>query len=121
MDIKINITNEPSAILKMNQTTAESYNVAYLKDTVIRFGFATAETQLVIDNELTENEINMSAQIAKKLHLPVFCNLNLTLENNTLVLGPFIGIIVANKKQAVIKKLRLLNNYVKYYSKLNGV
>jgi len=121
MDIKINITNEPSAILKMNQTTAESYNVAYLKDTVIRFGFATAEIQLVIDNELTENEINMSAQIAKKLHLPVFCNLNLTLENNTLVLGPFIGIIVANKKQAVIKKLRLLNNYVKYYSKLNGV
>lgn len=121
MDIEIKLTNDVTSKMKVSQKVAEIHNLMYLKETIIRFGFATAEIQLVIDDQLADKEIILSTNIVNKLCLPSFCNFNITVENNVIVIGPFVGIVVGEKKQTLPSKIRLLNNYVNHYSKINGV
>lgn len=112
--------NQKSHIL-VHENTAKSLNLQYIKDSIIRFGYSSTEVNVVIDNSVKENEIHLSEAIIKKLKIPTFCPYNVIVKNNAIVIGPFIGIIIGNKRSALSRRMKQLNSYVKYYSKIKGV
>lgn len=104
----------------INNRIGKELQLFHLKETLIKFGFASAEVEVKIDEQPKDNEIHLSSNIISKLRLPLVCNYNLSVENNNIIIGPLIGIVVGTRKKLLFQKLRLLNNYVRHYSKING-
>lgn len=118
---KLKLINENDNLLIINKQVAEDFNLLKVKSIIIRFGFNISEANILIDSNSKDKDIGISTGIIKNLKIPYFCNYNITVNSQKeLVIGPFIGIYMAKTENALIKKLRGLNSFVKRYSNLNG-
>jgi len=112
---------EDNNLLIIDNHFAEKNNLLFVKQTLLRFGFKSAEIEIKISSSLKENQIEISRNLIEDLKIPTFGNFNLKVENNTIIIGPYIGIILGTKKLSLYRRRRILEPYVKYFNKINGI
>ncbi|MBW8352066.1 YheC/YheD family protein [Bacillus sp. IITD106] len=91
------------------------------KTTTIHFGFQKMKVVCKQLDTLKENEIGLSKTVIDKLQLPLEAEYELSLENNRIVIGPFIGLLVANYQSELKEKVKYLTFIIRQYPLVRGV
>lgn len=118
-NIKVKDDEETKFII--SKDFSKAFNLSKVKSSFIRFGFKIIESTIIIDDNLPSNEIVISQNIIEQLKLPTYCNFNITVnKQGEIIFGPFIGIYMGRKETTLIKKLRIIDSYVKKYKEVNG-
>lgn len=121
MQLKKIIPTKEKDTVNINYKFAQKYDLFYVKQTLIKFGFKSVEININIARNLKNNEIEISDNILKSLKLPLFGRYHLKVKNNKLIIGPLIGILIGTKKDTLYRRRRILQPYVKYFNKINGI
>jgi len=91
------------------------------KITTIEFGFEKMEVACKQLNTLKENEIGLSKTVIDKLQLLLEAEYELSIENNKIIIGPFIGLLIANYQSELREKLKKIKFNIQQYPLVNGV
>jgi len=116
----IKVMTECDGILKINSQTAKELNLDRIKNSVLRFGLRVSEIHILVDESIEIEDLFISKNVIDFLMIPYDCTYNISVKNNELLIGPFIGIFIGNKEQGIVKRMKLLNSFVKKYSQING-
>ncbi|WP_158638485.1 YheC/YheD family endospore coat-associated protein [Metabacillus litoralis] len=86
----------------------------------LSFGEKTVTIQIQRTPGVKNNEIHLSEEVINHFRIPLFCEYEITFNQDTITLGPYIGIIADLTKKGLIRRLSDLDSYVKYYEKIGG-
>ncbi|WP_226665447.1 YheC/YheD family protein [Metabacillus litoralis] len=86
----------------------------------LSFGETTVTIQIQRTPGVKNNEIHLSEELINHFRIPLYCDYEISFYQNTMVLGPYIGIIADLTKKGLIRRLSDLDSYVKYYEKIGG-
>lgn len=86
----------------------------------VRVGIHRYEMKLSTSRSLQENEIKLSQKWIKKLSLPLQPFYDMHVNENEIILGPFIGLLAATTDDKLAKHLTGLLAYVKDYRQIGG-
>lgn len=92
-----------------------------MQATKIHFGLQEMEITCKYLNTLKENEIGLSNGIIETLQLPLGMDYEISLQNESIIIGPYIGILLANSHDVLIKKIRKYDQIIKQYPLVRGV
>lgn len=120
MGITITSTDKNN-LVKLNSALANKLDIYYLTDSSLRFGFKIKDVTIKIDDQLEDHQIILSKNVSNALNLPTECEYELIVNNSELVIGPFIGIYAGQKKDTLIKKIRLMRGFIEEYNQFNGI
>ncbi|MFG3614179.1 YheC/YheD family endospore coat-associated protein [Rummeliibacillus stabekisii] len=95
--------------------------------TTIHFGFHKTEVIFKQLNTIKENEIGLSNTVIENLRLPLEVDYEISIQNDEIIIGPFIGVMITNSHKKLIKKvnklkqIKKLEQIKKQYRLVNGV
>ena len=89
--------------------------------TTIHFGLQEMEVTCKFSNTLKETEIGLSNHIIETLHLPLGVDYELSFQNERIIIGPFIGILMNSPDSVINKNGKKLNRIIKQYPSIHGV
>lgn len=114
-------TNEKvinSLIIPTN--VAAQLNLKHNDSKKLRFGVKSLRVKIKISKEIKKNVLELSKGIVNAINLPLSSTYQLTLCNEEIIIGPFIGILFAKSKTIFAKKFPRLKHYVHDYSSIRG-
>jgi hypothetical protein len=92
------------------------------KPVIISAGSRRETVEVVSRTDISENEIIMSHDIFKALLIPGNLSYQIRFEENTIKLGPVIGLLMASDKERLTRgRLKKLLDYSTRYSEINGL
>jgi glutathione synthase/RimK-type ligase-like ATP-grasp enzyme len=86
----------------------------------LKFGLKSLGVKINISMQIKENVLELSKGIVNSLKLPLSSTYQLTLRNDEIIIGPFIGILFAKSQTTFAKKFPQLVDYVHDYSSFGG-
>ncbi|MGE7917593.1 YheC/YheD family protein [Viridibacillus sp. NPDC093762] len=87
----------------------------------IHFGLQEMEVTCKSLNTLKENEIGLSNTVIENLQLPLGVDYEISIQNGRIIIGPFIGILVADSQEVLNKSKKRLKHVIKQYPLIRGV
>lgn len=90
------------------------------EEITVKFGTKTIKVSLKASSNIGENNIVMSTNSIDELNISEFPKYEILNKNNELVLGPYIGLLMASTNQSLMKKAKRLNKYVEDYASFSG-
>ncbi|MGE6260178.1 YheC/YheD family protein [Heyndrickxia sporothermodurans] len=92
-----------------------------MSTSTISFGSKNMEVLCKQLNTLKENEIGVSKTIIENLQLPLDVDYEISFQNNHIIIGPFIGMLIANSNSDLHKKVKYYTRMIKQYPLVKGV
>lgn len=89
--------------------------------TTIHFGLEEMEITCNYLNTLKENEIGLSKNVIETLHLPLGVDYEISFQDEKILIGPFIGILIKDSYAVLNKKGKKLKRIIKQYPLVRGV
>lgn len=102
----------PNQFKLINETTGT---------TTISFGLKEMEVTYQQSDMLSENEIGVTNTIIENLQFPLGVDYEIAIHNGNIIIGPFIGILIAKSHSKIKRKLKKQNRIIEQYPLLNGV
>ncbi|WP_077211705.1 YheC/YheD family protein [Bacillus dakarensis] len=106
--------------LELPPMVAESLNIKGKKDCTVKFGTKDLLVTLQENQKIPRNNLVISSLCMKELSIPDFPQYQITMNNNELLIGPYIGILIAKSNRSLKRKKRRLNKYVEEYPLFSG-
>jgi glutathione synthase/RimK-type ligase-like ATP-grasp enzyme len=88
--------------------------------TRISFGQKSVNAKVHTSPAVTNNEIGISSDLYQTLHIPKYVEYEVKIQQENLLIGPYIGLLVSSTIDELYKKKEKLNDYIKYYGEING-
>ncbi|WP_077211712.1 YheC/YheD family protein [Bacillus dakarensis] len=85
----------------------------------LSFGMQKVPIQMNSSEEVMINELHLSDALIQLLNIPTFCDFEIIFEEDTIILGPYLGILTPIKKN-LQTYLNDLNGYIFHYHKIKG-
>lgn len=89
--------------------------------TTLHFGLQEMEVTCKYLNTLKENEIGLSNNIIETLQIPLAVDYEILFQNESILIGPFIGILIKNAHTVLDKNGKKLRRIIKQYPLVHGV
>ena len=86
----------------------------------LQFGTQKDTVKIGINGQIQINELLISSNVVKSLKIPLYCEFDLINDQQNLIIGPFIGIVAAKRKNELNKKLNEFLDYVYHYDQIGG-
>lgn len=86
----------------------------------ITFGQKTVPINIKTCSTINTNEIGISRNLYKTLHIPKNIEYEIIIQQDQLVIGPYIGLLVSRTIDELYNKREKLDAYIKYYEEING-
>jgi hypothetical protein len=117
--IKMIADNETNFVIPMSK--AIELNLLNKKNAIISFGNQKQYVNLKVSGELAEDTLNISQNVMEELHLPEYPIYEIAVNNNEIIIGPYIGLLLSCKdKRFTPSRLEKLMVYFKKYSEIHG-
>ncbi len=88
----------------------------------LNIGFKERDVKLSFDNEQEENIIKISSDVLKTLSIPDHLHYQLILSENSIRIGPVVGLLMFRNKSSMTEKaLDDLLNYTLLYNSMRGL
>lgn len=113
-------TNKYSELI-MHPKLAEGISLGRKKCAFISFGSQKHYVNISMSDEISPENIFLSPRLMKELHLPEYPVYELSVKNNEIIIGPYIGLLLSEKDEKLTTSF--LNKkmiYIREYSKLHG-
>ena len=109
-------------LIKVNYIDAKKIGFEKIKMTLIRFGYKVADVSIELDDSVSQGTIYISENIVSKLKLPITEDYLIKVNDNELILGPYIGIYTSPKEEITGWKVERLKSFViRFKEEINGV
>lgn len=119
--IQVHPIEDQKAIVFLNKSLTKELGIENYKRIHICFGGRKYTVELKQSDEITKNIINLSSKVITFLHLPLDLKYELSVKNNELIIGPYIGILFTSANKSKTKKrLKKSLVYTTAYDHLNG-
>jgi hypothetical protein len=87
----------------------------------ISFGNKKHYIKIIMNHEMSGENILLSQNLIKELHLPDYPIYEIHLNHNEILIGPYIGLLISNENRKLTSsRLKKMMVYVKEYEKLHG-
>lgn len=109
--------------LTIHSKNAVQLHLEKKKCAYISFGNQRHYVNIIIKDDIAEDEFWLSTKVLKELHLPIFVNYEIQVDENQneIVMGPFMGLLISEKDERITtSRLKKLMKYVSEYSILHG-
>lgn len=106
--------------LTINPNTANRKNILVQKKWFLRFGIQVLEIKLKTSSSINENEVKLSLSVIDSLNIPLCCRYEIRPVDNEILIGPYIGILVASRKDYLERSVQYLSNYLYDYAHIGG-
>jgi glutathione synthase/RimK-type ligase-like ATP-grasp enzyme len=111
--------SETNLIISWNM--AAQFGLLSKKIAVLSFGNKKQHINLKSSKELAEETINISKNVMEELHLPEYPVFEITVNNNEIMIGPYIGLLLSSRdKSFTASRLEKIMVYFKKYSEIHG-
>lgn len=115
------IYSSDTQVIKLNSAKASELGLDKLKYGYISFGLQKHQVEIEISADAYKDELFIPKHIFIDLKLPEFIEYEVSVENNIINLGPYIGIIVDKNHDNITEtRLKKLLNLTVKYSQING-
>ena len=104
----------------IHPNTAKRKNLSSLKKWFLRFGLQAIEMKLKTSSKVDENEVKLSVEIIEALNIPLCGRYEVRPVGNEILLGPYIGVLVASDHDGLEKVVRPFSNYLYSYPHIGG-
>ncbi|GIN94289.1 hypothetical protein J6TS1_01590 [Siminovitchia terrae] len=115
---KIIPISEDSPYLMLNPKQSKLLDET-MRKTTIHFGLQKIKVACKQLNTLKKNEIGLSTTVIENLQIPLEVDYEVSIQNGEILIGPFIGILLANSRVILENKLKKLK-YIKQSSLVSG-
>jgi hypothetical protein len=113
--------NSDNQVVKLNPKKSLELGLDKIKYGYISFGLFKQQIEIEVSTEVYKDEILIPNPIFKNLNLPKYIDYEVSVVNNTINLGPFIGIVVDDYNNNITNtRLKKLLNLTIKYSQING-
>lgn len=106
------ITLNPEMISK---TVMKNRKIIYVK-----FGIGCSEVKVELTQEVGANEILLSHEVMEELRMPAFLPYEIAFDKNSMVFGPYIGMLVEKSEERVSQTINNLESYLLSYEEIGG-
>lgn len=106
--------------LIIHNIVAAQLNLKHNDFKKIRFGVKSLGVTIKISMQIKENVLELSKGIISAMNLPLSSTYQLTLGNEEIIIGPFIGILFAKSQTTFARKFSRLKDYVHHYPSFGG-
>lgn len=118
---KISEHSGRDSALAINAANAGRLGIESKRRAYVSFGNRKYFVNIELSNAIKDGTIMLSKDIIDYLHVPLHLDFEITLIDNEIILGPYIGVAAAQKESTLGKRnLRRMLFYAKYYSILHG-
>lgn len=127
MFYKINVDSNTSGRISISKTLNEKNKVSSIteekKDIYsISAGVKSEIVEIVVDENITEDLIIISADVINKLSIPTDITYKVKFINNEICLGPVIGLLLKlNSRKLTEENIESYMNYVLLYKQFRGL
>ncbi|MDP4179643.1 MAG: YheC/YheD family protein [Bacillota bacterium] len=105
----------------INPKSADEINISSKKFAYINFGNRSHHVSIKVSENIPENIIALSQDTLNDIYLPYYPSYEMTVNNNQIILGPFIGLLIKKEDKDITESsLKKMSVYVKRYAELNG-
>ena len=119
--ITIKPFSDKHAELVIHPSRAAEWNLEGKNTVYISFGKQKQYVHMKISEDASYENINVSTKIMEDMHLPEYPLYEIAVENNEIVIGPFIGLLVTEDDQNLTAHfLKKMMVYIRKYSELHG-
>lgn len=115
------IYRSDTQVIKLNSAKASELGLDKVKYGYIAFGLQKHQVKIEISAEAYKDELFIPKHISSNLKIPEFVEYEVSVLNNIINLGPFIGVIVDKNHDNITEtRLKKLLNLTVKYSEING-
>lgn len=86
----------------------------------IQFGIKSLPIKVQTSSKLPLNQVCLSTNIIEMLNIPLNCPFEFKHHDNTIQIGPYIGLLAGYKQKSVKKRLEDIGDYLYHYPDING-
>ena len=119
--VTIKTNNDQRSELKVHPEKAAALGLTARKFAYLSFGNRKHYVKISLDREIAPENLLLSQNIITALHLPDYPLYEVRVNQNAIVIGPYIGLLISNEDRRL--RTSLLNKllvYVKDYARLHG-
>jgi glutathione synthase/RimK-type ligase-like ATP-grasp enzyme len=119
--VTIKVLEERQTNVVIPMSKAIELNLINKKFVIISFGNQKQYVNIKISEELADDTVNISQNVMEELHLPEYPIYEISVNNNEIIIGPYIGLLLSSKdKRLTPSRLKKLMVYFKKYSEIHG-
>ena len=107
--------------LTIHPNMAIEKDILLSKRWFLRFGMQAMEINLKTSFKIKENEVKLSVSMIDFLRLPLSGCYEFRMANNEIIIGPYIGILVASNNEYLERSVPYLTSHLKDYANIGGV
>jgi Glutathione synthase/Ribosomal protein S6 modification enzyme (glutaminyl transferase) len=104
----------------LHPDTANRIGINLLKKIFLQFGMQRLEVLIRLDSSLDPTTIVLSEKIAHTLSIPTSVEYEVVLDNNTLLIGPFIGILRSYTGAKPVEYTERSPYFIEHYKDIKG-
>ncbi|RNA66216.1 YheC/YheD family protein [Alteribacter keqinensis] len=118
MECKVVRDNKTSGAVTLPSLLAERINIRVNCEKRISFGIKSLPVIIKKSDDI--KTVNVSGDIADTLNLPVYPIYSIEKVRDSIILGPYIGILASTRERNLKRKLMMLKSYVNQYAAYKG-
>ncbi len=106
--------------LTIHPNLAKGKTILLQKKWFLRFGMQAMEINLKTSSKIKDSEVKISLSMIDFLRIPLSGFYEIRLADNEIIIGPYIGILVASNKEYLARSVEYLTTYLKDYAHIGG-
>lgn len=119
--VRVKPSEDKKSGLTIHPAAANSLGIGRKKTVSVSFGCVRLFADVNFSDQVPESEIRLPAKSLAELHLPEYPEYEVAVQQNELVIGPCIGLLLSREdRRLTLSFLEHMKIYVKAYEQLHG-
>jgi hypothetical protein len=121
MLFNVHSIEKANQIIQISEKAAEFIGVQAYQKILVKFGSRQGEAKVEVKPTIEENSFLLSEGLIQDLLIDTEVSYEIKRNNNTLIIGPVIGLLLGKREEKLEQQLEHVLLYTQLYSRVNGL